>query len=70
MTGGTLSDATVPEIWKIVFRDTIEEDFIVPNGFELVDINENNFRNYVSRISHLIEGNEEIGGLMELGRLI
>ena len=52
-------------VWKVLIRETVEEDFDVPDGFTLVDINEDNFGNYVSRIKHLI--NDEIAGKMENG---
>ena len=42
------------EIWQVVERDTIEEDFVIPDGFILVDIDENNFRYYASKIRHLL----------------
>ena len=38
----------------MITRDSEDEEFDVPDGFVLVDINENNFRNYVSKIQHLL----------------
>ena len=48
-----------PEVWKVIERETTDEEFGIPDGFTLVDINENNYRNYVSKIKHLLT--EEIG---------
>ena len=53
------------EIWDIVERNSSDEDFEVPEEFEFVDINEDNFRNFVSKIQHLL--NEEIGEKMGRG---
>ena len=46
-------------------RDSTEEEFLVPEGFQFVDINENNFKNYVSKIQHLLT--EEIGEKLPQG---
>jgi hypothetical protein len=45
-----------------VVRETVDDEYEIPAGFILVDINEKNFRNYVSRINHLIT--DEISGKM------
>lgn len=50
------------EGWQIVVRETVDDEYKIPAGFILVDINEKNFRNYVSRINHLIT--DEISGKM------
>ena len=53
---------TKEEVWRVVERGTTEEEFLVPDGFTLVDINEDNYRDYVSRIKHLLT--EEVGEKM------
>ena len=53
------------EVWRVVERESVDEDFDIPEGFEFVDINEQNFRNYVSKIKDLLT--EEIGGKDEYG---
>ena len=42
------------EVWQVVERETLEEDFVIPDGFILVDINESNFRYFASKIRHLL----------------
>ena len=56
---GASTKTKTPEVWQVVERETTEETFEIPDGFLLVDINENNYRNYVSKIKHLLT--EEIG---------
>ena len=58
-------DTKWEEVWKVVVRETKDEDFDIPTGFTLVDINENNYRNYAASISHLLT--DEIAGKMENG---
>ena len=53
------------EVWRVVERESVDEDFDIPEGFEFVDINEQNFRNYMSKIKDLLT--EEIGGKDEYG---
>jgi len=60
---GKLFSSKVGDEWRVLIRETVEQDFNIPDGFSLVDINENNFGNYISRIKHLIT--EEISGKME-----
>lgn len=47
------------EIWRIIERDNTDEEFVVPDGFITVAINEHNYRDYVSKIKNLLT--EEIG---------
>ena len=53
------------EIWDTVERNSSDDDFEIPDEFEFVDINEDNFRNFISKIQHLLT--EEIGEKMGLG---
>lgn len=53
------------EIWDIVERNSSDDEFEIPEEFEFVDINENNFRNFMSKIQHLLT--EEIGEKMGHG---
>ena len=63
--GGQEQDTRREEVWQVVLRETEEEEFDIPVGFTFVDVNENNFRNYVARIKHLVT--DEIAGKMEKG---
>ena len=58
-------DTKWEEVWKVVVKETVAEKFDIPTGFTLVDINENNYRNYAASISHLLT--DEIAGKMENG---
>ena len=53
------------EIWDTVERNSSDDEFEIPDEFEFVDINEDNFRNFMSKIQHLLT--EEIGEKMSLG---
>ena len=53
------------EIWDTVERNSSEDEFEIPDEFEFVDINEENFRNFMSKIQHLLT--EEIGEKMGRG---
>ena len=53
------------EIWDTVERNSSDDEFKIPDEFEFVDINEDNFRNFMSKIQHLLT--EEIGEKMGLG---
>ena len=53
------------EIWDVVERNSSDDEFEIPDEFEFVDINEDNFRNFMSKIQHLLT--EEIGEKMGLG---
>ena len=54
-----------PETWQIVERESTDVEFIIPDGFVFVEINEDNFRNYMSRIQHLLT--EEVGEKLPQG---
>ena len=53
------------EIWDTVERNSSDDEFEIPDEFEFVDINEENFRNFMSKIQHLLT--EEIGEKMGRG---
>ena len=53
------------EIWDTVERNSSDDEFEIPDEFEFVDINEENFRNFMSKIRHLLT--EEIGEKMGRG---
>ena len=53
------------ELWDVVERESVEDEFVVRKGFELVEISEDNFRNYVSKIQHLLT--DDVGEKMQAG---
>lgn len=42
------------EVWKVVLRESVKDEFDIPVGFILMDVNENNFRRFSSKINPLI----------------
>jgi len=52
ISGG--KDVKKEEVWKVVLRESVQDEFDIPVGFILIDVNENNFRKFSSKINPLI----------------
>ena len=40
--------------WELLLRENSDKEFLIPQGFQFVDINDNNFQTYAAQVEHLV----------------